>query len=436
MAVQRPAVLTKLIRTLARIHPEIGDSRRVAVLAGLDETMIAFDPRSAVNWTEIVSHALRDDKLDALVQTAFENDDELLQDATALLADYRKWAEKHVATPEDVAKIASQPAPKFLELTGTAILSWSAIAIACFIVAGTLARESRHVFLGLPGSHAADLFQDPAGYAGEGWAFLGHLFSLTADYASLNPLGFFAAVALVVAAVILGRRKREMRRRFTAPAVVIPLLLAGAVAKTLWYDAPAAWYANVVLRDPRPEALVVPRVFTAPARARWKSIVCSRVAGDANAATFCGSDDRITYRQNVEGTYLLNAGFTVLLCTIGIFVIRKLLLPSRDRAWNLSRRRKWRAAMAVGIGLLFALLPLPSTYSRTARPTEYPYLCPPSGDCYFRICVEDECHRYTPGDFRFLETGAIPPNSRERSEDILTKALQKAFDTEEVIAPL
>lgn len=436
MAVQRPAALTKLIGTFAQIHPDIVPSRQIAENAGLDPTMIAFDARSAVNWTEIVNHALRYDKLDALVKTACGDDDELLHDANLLLADYRKWAETHVATPEDVETIASQRAPNFLELTGTAILSWSVIAIACFVVAGTLARESRHDFLGLPGSHGADLFHDFGGFAGEGWAFLGHLFRLTADYASLNPLGFFAAVALVVAAVFLGRRNREVRRRFATPAVVIPLLLAGAVAKTLWYDAPVAWYANVVLRDPKPEALVVPRVFTAPARARWKSIVCSRVAGDENAATFCGSADRIAYRQNVEGTYLLNAAFTILLCTIGVFVIRKLLLPSRDRAWNLSRRRKWRVAVAVGLGLLFALLPLPSTYSRTARPTEYPYICPPTGDCYFRICIEGECHRYTPGDFRFAETGAIPPSARLHSEDILTKALQKAFDTEPVLAPL
>lgn len=436
MSIHRPASLARLINMFARIYPDQALSRMVVQRAEMDETMIAFDARAAVNWTEIINYALRNNAIDALIAASADEElhPELAPDMKAELAEYRKWAAAQPA--EKVEEVAAAPPAGFFENTRKTILSWSSIAVGVFAITGALARESMHVYLGLPGSHANDFFSEPAGYASEGWGFVRDLVTLTADYASLNPLAVIAAIALAVVIVQLGRREARTRRRIAVPAVVVPLLLAGALAKTLWYDAPVAWYANVVTRDYSPKSLAVPRIFTTPARARWTSIVCSRIGGRESAAVVCGNSDRIAHRQNIEGMYLLDAGFTFILCGIGIFALRKLLLPSRYRAWNLSRRRKWRAAIGVAAAMAIALVPLPSTYSRTVRPTTYPYICPPvGGKCYFRICVDDQCHRYAPGDPRFTGTGAVPEGARERSEDILTKAFESR-ETENVIAPL
>ncbi len=441
MAVQRPAALTKLISTFARIYPDPASSRMVVVRAGIDETMIAFDPRSAVNWTEIVNYALRNDALDALIGASGDEDlhPELVPDMQALLADYRKWAATHAATPEAVERIAAQPAPKFLEVARTTILSWSSIAIVCFGIAGAFARESRHVFLGLPGSHTNDLLHEPGSYASEGFAFLRDTIATAAHYAfSLNPLGALVVTAIIAGVIVLIRREPRVRRRFTRPAMVIPLIVIGAIAKTLWYDLPVASFAETATRDYHPDAVIAMSMFRTPAKARWTSIVCSRIAGESRGAQLCGNERRSEHRQNVEGSYLLNVIFTAALCTIGVFVIRKILLPSRDRAWNLSRRRKWNAAIAVGIAVLFALLPLPWTFSRTVRSTQEPYVCPPGVNCFFRVCAEsDECYKYDLDEGqRFTRMGDVPENARERSEDLLRFKFEKDLTREDVDAPI
>jgi hypothetical protein len=413
----------------------------VVVRAGIDDTMIAFDPRSAVNWTEIVNHGLRNDALDALVEASGDEDlhPELVTDMKALLAEYRKWAATHAATPEAMETIAAQSAPKFWEMARTTIVSWSGIAIACFGIVGAFARESRHVFLGLPGSHTNDFLHDPAGYAGEGFTFLRDTVAAAAHYAfSLNPLGALIVVALIVGAVVLVRREPRMRRRLATPVIVIPLLISSVVAKTLWYDLPVASFAKTATRDYRPDAILAMSMFRTPAKARWTSIVCSRIAGEPRAEQLCGKENRAEHQQNVQSSYLLNVIFTAALCTIGVVVIRKILLPSYDRAWNLSRRRKWNAVIAVALGLLFALLPVPWTFSRTVRSTEEPYVCPPGANCYFRVCPEkDECYKYDLDEGqRFTKTGDVPENASERPKDLLWAKFEKDLTRENINAPI
>jgi hypothetical protein len=434
MPVRRPGALTKLITTFAHAYPDIRDARMLVLRADLDATMIAFDARSFVNWNRIVSFALLHDGLDALVAESGDADlnPGLLPDMQNLVAEYRKWASDNGVTAADLEDVAAQAPPGVFDRYGKTILYCTIIALIGLALCGAIARTATHIFLGIPGAPTFDLFREPLLSAGEGWALLQQTLVVGWRYAiTENQAGAFLTAMVVGGIVLLGRRLPRIRRRFITPAVVVPLLIAGAAAKMLWYDAPATAYANVLVRDYHPESLIVPPIFTSPARARWQSIICSRMAGSAHADV-CGNSDRFTYQQNVDGSYLLDSCFTALLCTWGILAMRKVLLPYRHNVWNLSRRRKWRAAIGIAIALLLALLPLPSTYARTVRSTTYSYVCLPNDvDCYFPFRVDEQFYRYMPREFT---TTIVPPSATTRPEDILAKALETPVQT--IDAPL
>ncbi|MDI3292045.1 trypsin-like peptidase domain-containing protein [Polyangium sp. 15x6] len=65
--------LTNLRKILAPLYPREAAQRRIVHEAGLDETLIAFDPSAANTWSEILKHAShRDGKVDAILRIALD----------------------------------------------------------------------------------------------------------------------------------------------------------------------------------------------------------------------------------------------------------------------------------------------------------------------------------------------------------------------------
>jgi hypothetical protein len=432
--VRRPIALTRLIDTLARLFPDEKASRMVVDHSGLEDGYIAFDARALVNWTNIVNAALRPDRLDDLVDAAGKLHPELLPDMRSLVTNYRKWAERNATTAEQVDSVAAQSAPGIFARARARIVAWSGVALACFAVIGILARESRHLFLGIPGSRWNDLLTSPRECAVEGAAFLGHTAQLAWEYTKVNPIGGAVVVVLALCIWFFRSRLRRVVRNAWAPVIVIPLVIVSGVAKMAWYDAPA-YHFESILSPPRnwirPEILDVRQPLTARTQNMWRAVVCSRVGEQQDfddVRRTCGSETLDAHAQNVIGTYMLGVLFTLGICITGIAAIRKLILPSQRRDWNLRRADNRIAIALLAAGVLLALLHVPWTYSRTVRSTRYPLL---SIDARreFRVCAaRDECYSYRPGKKLEAAPKDIPPRARVLEGDILEAMLEEQLD--------
>jgi len=425
---KRPIALTRLIDTLVQLFPTENESRMIVKHAGIDDRNIAYDARALVNWTNIVHAALRPDRLDELVDAAGELHPELRDDMRSLVRNYRKWAERNAPTEEAIEKIAAQPPPRIRDLIRTRIAAWSGVALGAFAFVGILARESRHLFLGLPGSHWNDLLESPRACAIEGAMFLGRTGQVAWRYAMFNPIGTSVLVILASAFWLLRSRLRRIVRRAWTPVVVIPLIVICGAAKLFWYDAPAFHFTSV-LSPPRNwirlEIFDVRPPLTDRARAMWRAEICTRIAeqDDDDVRATCGTQTSDQHAQDLLGTYMFNVLFTIAICITGIAAIRKLILPSQRRDWNLRRGDKRLGVALTAAGVLLALLPLPWTYSRTVRPTDYPRVSD-GAQRAFRICAEDgECFAYRPGRKLEATTRDLPPRARVEERDVLTAML-------------
>lgn len=431
---KRPIALTKLIDILLRLFPEEDRSRMVVKQAGIDDRNIAYDAAAAVNWTNIVSDALRQDSLPQLVDSAAHIHPEVGADLRSLLTLYERWAARYASTPELVEEVAAQPVPTLFVLLWKSIAAWSAVAVGCLALIGVLARESRHLFLGLPGSHLADVADAPRACAIEGAEFLWQTLMAFFDYAFLNPVGCAIVVALFSATWVQRQRLRRAIRHVWTPRIVIATVLVAAAAKMTWYDAPAFPLHDVLgTRNwSRPELLDVPAPLTHVAQERWRAVVCSRVAqlGTENAKKICGTTSASGYQQNLLGAYATNVVLTVLISMMTASAISKLLLPSHRRDWNLTPGRKRTGAAVLGAGLLLAILPVAWTWSRTVRTTKYPAYGTTNRTFY--LCAgKDDCYTYRAG--RKLRRAERPPAGHFEMDDVLTRSFNQQLAADTVI---
>jgi hypothetical protein len=298
-AFRRPIALTKLIDTLDRLFPDEPASRTVVGRSGMPDGMVAYSTRSIENWTNIVNEAIRQNALRAIVDTAAElqpNVPELRRH----FDDYTKWAAEHVTTPEVEEKLTSQKPPGLVERLRLLIVAWFAIAVGCFAFVGIVARESMHHLFALPttSSHIADAFTAPGESAAAGLKFVGRTLVVAATYFAYNPIGALLAVAVAAAVVYFGVRRPKLVDQAYVPAVVVPLVAIGAVAKTMLYDLPVFGFTGVLTRlsidvttfDP-------PQMFFSRAKQIWTGVVCSRIANFPEAQPLCGTARPVEHAQ-------------------------------------------------------------------------------------------------------------------------------------------
>lgn len=429
---RRPPALTKIIDTLETLFNDEETSRTVVGRAGIDDGMIAFDARSLVNWTNIVNEAIRQKALPALIDAAAE----LRPDVPELkqhLADFEKWAARYESMPDLTDTLTSQKVPGLWERARVAILAWFGIAVGCFALVGILARESTHAFLGIPGSHLGDAFTNPGAAAAEGLSFVGRTLIMAGTYAGYNPIGFIAAIALAAAFIYFTVRRPQLVDRAYIPAVIVPLLIVAAIAKGLWFDLPTVFFEDVLDRYTVDPFTLDPPTLTSRVDTIWKDVVCSRVAGLQNEETqrICGTlNERVATRRGMA-RHLLNVIFTIAICGLGVAVLRKLAIPSRNPRWNLPFTWKWALVGATAIAVLAALLAVPWTYGRTVASMKLPYVCQ-GEDCGPQLCA-DHCYALLDGTWK-----RVPEKSEGEvvaTRDILTEAFREQLGMAQPVAP-
>jgi len=422
---RRPASMAKMIDAFARLFVDVDSSRVPVDRAEMDATVIAFDPRALINWTNIVNEAIRQNKLRELVTAADEmypNNPELKNG----LRDYEQWAAQNASTPEVVQKLAEQLPPHWWEIWRHRVIGWTLIVLGTFVIIGTVARQSQHIFYGLPIAREHHLLRDPKAWAFDGLKFFARTLIVALEYLTLNPLGAVATVVAFVLLIYILVRWRKSLERVYQPVIIVPLLIVIAIAKSLWYDVPTMKFENVLKTNSvYITNFDIPPLFQSRANTIWTSVVCSRIAnfGGSEVQSICGKAPARDYLQNVYGRFLLDVLFTIALWSLGVRVVRKLLLPSRELAWNLPPIWRRTSLIGVGIALLIAILGVPFAYSRTARSMKPPKVCAGSGDCYFRLCITaDNCYDYAPADAEIVPSEPIPPRAQITTEDDVLQA--------------
>lgn len=417
-AARRPNALTRLIDALARLYVDVESSRLVVQRAEMDPAVIAFDARALVNWTNITDEALRQKAIQRLIAVA----DEMYPDVPELKAAMREsadWTEE----------LTAQPPPKLWERAKFGIVVTVLTVLASFAVIGIVSRESQHGFYNVP-AHSHNVLSHPDEWTAEGFDVITRTLMVAVEYLMLNPLGAILMLILVGVIVYAVVKWQKQIARFTKPAIAVPALILLALVKSYWYDMPTLYFENVLdTRSFDMTSFDIPPHSADRARQIWQPVVCSRLAGDPNAADFCGNTTRSAQLQQVDGRYLLDVLFTVGLWSIGIRIIRKLMLPSRELAWNLPQI--WRRAFLTGAGiaLFIAILGVPWAYARTAQSMREERVCV-RADCYFRLCIDaHECFDYTPpGDWR--PSRPIPQDAAAPTkEDILDAAFKEQLQS-------
>jgi hypothetical protein len=100
--------LTALRRVLADLYPREADQRRLAVDAGLRESAIAFDPAAETSWFNVLQHAKKQGRVDALVALARE---EYPQHEALSSILGGAPAHGHAAQPKEAPPVAAPAAP-------------------------------------------------------------------------------------------------------------------------------------------------------------------------------------------------------------------------------------------------------------------------------------------------------------------------------------
>jgi hypothetical protein len=432
---RRPVALTKLIDILARLFPDIDSSRAVVTQAGIPDGNIAYNAASAVNWTEIIREALQQNALEALVDSAGHMQPDLRTNMRSLLSTYQQWAKRFASTPELVEDVAAQPAPGLFERARLLIMAWFGIAAGCFAFVGVLARESTHHLFDLPDSGFADAFTSPGESAAAGLRFVGRTVVVAATYFAYNPTGAVIVTVLAGAALYFAVRRPRLVERAYIPAVVAPLVIVGAVVKAFWYDLPVRGFTGVLTKlGIEARTFDPPSMFLSRAESIWSGVVCSRIANFTEAKSVCGTQSTLAHTQNLYGVYLLDVVFTIVICALGIAALRKLTIPTRNRAWNLPRT--WNMALigAIALALLGALLPVPWTYARTVASMQYPYIC--TSDCEFHIRVDgNKTFAFYPSDEEISVAQPVPAGAQVSTRDILEIAFTNQVKSPRFVPP-
>jgi hypothetical protein len=431
---KRPIALSKLIDALARLFVDIESSRLVVDRAEMDATVIAFDQRALFNWTNIVNEAIAQNKLRDLVTAAdgmYPNVPELKNG----LRDYEQWAAKNAEQPEVIQTLIDQPPPPLWDRMRRSFIGVALTIAAAFAAIGIVARQSQRLFYGLP-SPRTHPFSDVQEWTYEGLKFIGRTLVVLIEYLTLNPLGLIAvlvAAGLVVYALVRWRKRMTVVYK---PAVAVPLLMVLAIAKVFWYDVPTLKLDNVLTKSSYDmTSFDIPPLIQPRARTMWESVVCSRVGSldDPRIRAMCGEAPPRVHLQNLYGRFLLDVLFTLALWSIGARVITKLILPSRNLAWNLPPIWRRIALGGAGIALAIGIIGLPYAYSRTARSMKPRKVCTDDAGCYFRLCVNRrECYAYVPPDI--IERAGPEPRNAEitMDEDILQVSFTEQIGTQEV----
>ena len=435
MPSKRPGGLSKLIDTLARLFVDIDSSRVVVERAEMDPTVIAFDARALFNWTNIVNEAIGEGKLAQLVAVA----DEMYPNVPELkngLRDYEQWAEQNAMKPGTMETLMTAPPPRLWERMRKGILGTLFMFAAVFAGIGIVARQSQRLFYGLPTPRGHSMLHDPEEWTYEGLKFCGRVLIIIVEYLTLNPLGLVAALILAALVIYALVRWNKAVARVYKPQFVVPLLMALALAKALWYDVPTLKFDNV-LRTSSVDmsSFDIPPLFRSRAATMWSSVVCSRIANsnDPKARILCGNAPASAHLQKLYGRFLLDILFTLALWSIAVRIITKLLLPSRELAWNLPLIWQRTAAGGAVVALAIAILGVPYAYSRTARSMKPRKVCTAKDDCYFRLCVtRRDCYAYRLPD-ELTRVGPEPPDAEiTMDEDVLQASFTEQLDALDV----
>ena len=436
MPSKRPAGLTKMIDALARLFVDVDSSRVVVERAEMDPTVIAFDARALFNWTNIVNEAITQGKLTQLVAVA----DEMYPNVPELkhgLRDYEQWAEQNAMKPGTMETLMTAPPPRPWDRMRKGIIGTVLTFIGIFAAIGIVSRQSQRLFYGLPTARGHNLLRDPEEWTYEGLKFFGRTLIVIVEYLTLNPLGMMAMlVAIALAIYALVRWNKRLMRVFK-PAIIVPALMVLALGKSLWYDVPTLKFDNVLTKNSVDmSSFDIPPLFRARAETIWNSVVCSRIASDEKARVLCGDAPASTHLQKLYGRFLLDVLFTLALLFLGARVIGKLLLPSRELAWNLPPIWRRAAVGGAGAALLIAILGVPYAYSRTARSMKPRKVCTDQDGCYFRLCVNQrDCYAFRLPD-EITRVGREPRDAQvTMEEDVLQSALTEHLSALDVTPP-
>ncbi|HJQ40760.1 MAG TPA: hypothetical protein VKB93_26780 [Thermoanaerobaculia bacterium] len=428
MRARRPLALSRLIDALARLYVDIETSRRPVADAGIDATIIAFDARALYNWTNIVNEAIRQKRLRELIAIA-DTDYPDIPELKRAQSEYESLiAEREAGTaamPIADRVIVEKP-PKLWQRSPFGIAVTLGTLLGVFAIIGIVARESLHSFYGVP-VHKHNILGHPDEWITEGFKFFTRTLMVGIEYLTLNPLGAVATLvlgALVLYAVVRWHKPIE---RMAKPAIIVPVMIVFAISKSFFYDMPTLKFERVLEGSSWDMASFdIPPLFASRAKDVWQPVVCSRVGGDAKAGSFCGDENKSAHLQRLDGRYLLDVLFTLGLWSIGFRVVRKLMLPSRELAWNLPPIWRRVALGGAGIALFIGILGVPWAYSRTARSMREEQVCVDTGDCHFRICTDSrECFDYSPaGDW--THSLPIPKDAAAPTkEDVLEAAFRE-----------
>ncbi len=432
---RRPLALSRLIDALARLYIDEQTSRRPVADAGMDATVIAFDARALYNWTNIVNEAIRQKRLRELI-VIVDTDYPDIPEVKRAQSEYESLiaASEAGTAPMPIADrvIVEQP-PKLWQRSPFGIAVTLATLLGVFAIIGIVARESLHSFYGVP-AHNHNILGHPDEWVVEGFKFFTRTLMIGVEYLTLNPLGALATLAL--AALVLYGIMRQHKRiaHIYKPVIIVPVLIIFAIGKSFFYDMPTLKFERVLeARSWDMTSFDIPPLFASRAKDIWQPVVCSRVGGDPKAGSFCGNENKSAHLQRVDGRFLLDGLFTLGLWSIGIRVVRKLMLPSRELAWNPPIIWRRVALGGAGIALFIGILGVPFAYSRTARSMREQQVCVPGEDCYFRICVDDhECFDYvSSGDW--TSSQPIPKNAAAPTKvDVLEAAFREQLQAVDV----
>jgi hypothetical protein len=432
---RRPLALSRLIDALARLYVDIETSRRPVADAGLDATVIAFDARALYNWTNIVNEAIRQRRLRELIVVA-DTDYPDIPELKRAQGEYESLIAEREAGTEIMPiadRVIVEKPPRLWQRSPFGIAVTIGTLLGVFAIIGIVARESLHAFYGVP-AHNHNILGHPDEWVVEGFKFFTRTLMVGVEYLTLNPLGAVAtlvAAALVLYAVVRWHKPIE---RMSKPAVIVPVLIVFAIGKSFFYDMPTLRFERVLeSRSWDMTSFDIPPLFASRAKEVWQPVVCSRVGGDPKASAFCADENKSAHLQRLDGRFLLDALFTLGLWSIGIRVVRKLMLPSRELAWNPPPIWRRVALGGAGIALFIGILGVPYAYSRTARSMREEQVCVPGEDCYFRICVDDhECFDYvSSGDW--TPSQPIPKNAAAPTKvDVLDAAFREQLEAVEV----
>lgn len=424
----KSGILNEIELLLADLYPDEVTSRRIVGHAGIEDGPIAFDARANVNWHHILREADLRRKVDILLATVIDEYPEekklgTLRTAFAAVAD-----DEITETTDEHELVPSRGRGPWKAFLYTIVC-----ILILFFVLGFIARESQHEYLGIPhggGKEGPGEFSEAL--VGESASLMWQSLLIALRYCGDNPIGVVSAVA-IVAFILFFHQSGRLRRFSIRPEILLSLVLVGSLGKILYFDVPTTFFSEFLLKNSLDfESFGVPPIFRARTRTIWRDTVCSRIGSMDRqlSRTICGDRDPSSYLRRSRGRFIINASWTLLLALVTAWSIGD--LGRRARAGR--KLTNW-GIRALIVGSTFftivAILLVAFSFSRTARPTNFPSVCRTGEEagCYYRMCISStECYGYYP-DLAGFES--VPPGdgSLGRPGDVLTIHLQEIIGT-------